>query len=413
MAVKTWINEGKTFYQIDVCVRSKKGRAMRVQKRESGSFEETDSDLVQKKLDRIESKLVDEATRELMIKESSGMTWGNLVGEYIAALKEDLEESIKNPAQFSNSKPLSSMTANSYIQSLEDFTLDCWGERFSKDITPGDVEDLFKRMKKQGYSNCRMYNVKVAISRCYQWGIKRHKIPGATVSPTLGFGISRKQSKRPEILNLKQIEFLFSEADRLKHDWRYIWKSVYYCGARSGEQYQLKAKHIDFVDKMQIFEEKYNFGNHEVEPLKDHEWRQVPINRDLYDLYAELGVHEMDPEQHVFPRMTSWKNGEAARILRAFCEKIGIPSICFHTLRACWATQLIKNGVSQLQVMAMGGWSDLETMSRYIRLAGLEVAGATDSLNLKRERPARVLKLIQGAQESANVTSEEAELDRI
>lgn len=397
MAIKTWITDGKTFFQIDVCARSRANRELRVQRRETGVLDgvtaDTDPDIIRKKLNRIEVRLADEARREVAEREGAGITWGDLVERWAKALKEESEQpndGLRTPIKWS--------TARGHIQAVEDFTT-AWMRRPAAKITPADVEDVFKRLQQIGYSNCRMYNVKVAINKCFKWGIMRRLIPGIAVAPTHGFGISRKDSKRPEILNAQQIMTLLDEANLKRHPWRHVWKGAFHTGGRSGELFWLKRKHIDLVDRMILFEEKWNFQEKRPEPLKDKEWRQVPINDDLYELLMELAVPQSHPEDFVFPRINAWKHGETARHLRDFCEEIGIPSICFHTLRACWATQLLKNHVPDVKVMAMGGWSDADTMHRYIRLAGIEVQGATDSLSFgKRERPARVLKLIRASQ---------------
>lgn len=97
----------------------------------------------------------------------------------------------------------------------------------------------------------------------------------------------------------------------------------------------------------------------------------------------------------MLPHFQEWKKGEQASILRQFCEGVGITSIKFHTLRSCFATQLIKNGVAPAVVMKICGWKDLKTMQRYIRLAGIEVHGATDKLNIlsQQEAAAQVVEL--------------------
>lgn len=60
--------------------------------------------------------------------------------------------------------------------------------------------------------------------------------------------------------------------------------------------------------------------------------------------------------------------------------EIGLPSVKFHTLRACFATQLLADGVEMTKVMKIGGWKDIKTMQIYLRLAGVDERGAIDGL---------------------------------
>ncbi|WP_393057080.1 tyrosine-type recombinase/integrase [Halobacteriovorax sp. CON-3] len=67
-------------------------------------------------------------------------------------------------------------------------------------------------------------------------------------------------------------------------------------------------------------------------------------------------------------------------MLREFCEQIGIRPITFHSLRACFATQLLNNGVSLPKIMKICGCKGLDTANRYIRLSGVQEQSATESL---------------------------------
>lgn len=386
MAINKYLKDGILHYSVSWCARSPMDRNLKVSRQEDGIAEGIPEEVLVKKLRNIESRLRSEAQREVIRRETAGSKWSTLVDRWQIALKEGS----------GTLTTIKASTAHSYVQGLRDFT-QIWMDRHAADVTPADVVEILARMKNEGYSTCRIYNVKVAINQCFKWGIQKRLIRGLAQSPGIGISVNRKNSKRPESLNRTQITHLLSKAYAEQHPWRRIWQFVLHSGMRSGEAYELRAKDVDREEKRIFLERKYNFDSKEIESLKDAEWRQVPINAELDALLIELGIQAMGPEELVLPRIKAWTNGEAARILRSFCEGIELPSICFHTLRALWATQLLRDGVPQRAVMEMGGWADSETMERYIRRSGIEIEGATDTLRFKSEQSGRLLSLVHSA----------------
>ena len=186
---------------------------------------------------------------------------------------------------------------------------------------------------------------------------------------------------------------------------------------RSGELFALTWRQVDFDSE--IIYVHQNWTNKEgVGPTKGRYWRSVPMSRELKVFLEELklkskGGYKSDvwkwkdrstkvkklytEREFVLPRFQSWKDGRQSNILRAFLIGIGLPSVRFHTLRSCFATQLIKDGVAPAIIMKICGWKDLKTMQRYIRLAGIEVKGATEGLKImpEREMMGRVVELFK------------------
>lgn len=101
----------------------------------------------------------------------------------------------------------------------------------------------------------------------------------------------------------------------------------------------------------------------------------------------------MGVDRFVLPRFELWKDGKQAQVLKHFCKSIGLPEIKFHTLRACFATQLIGSGVEPVKVMKICGWKDLKTLAIYLRLAGVEEKGVTEGLRILPNNDGNVLSL--------------------
>lgn len=243
-------------------------------------------------------------------------------------------------------------------------------------------------MEEAGYSRSRLKSVRSGVNVVFKWAIEEGKIKNVHHSPAMGVTLGKEvQEKPPQILSMAEIQKLLDEAKAMDHEWYPVWTMALNSGMRSGELYALEWADIDFEHRLITVSKSYNGRLKIIKSTKAGYWRKVPINDELmallYELRAMNAQRPKDEQPYVLPRIGRWKRGEAARILREFCEGIGISSVCFHALRACFATHLLNAGVTSPVVKKICGWTDEKVMNRYIRLAGIDVAGATNKLGFK------------------------------
>ena len=107
----------------------------------------------------------------------------------------------------------------------------------------------------------------------------------------------------------------------------------------------------------------------------------VPINSSLRNLILEIKKDRDIPKsEYVLPRIKEWENGDQAVSLKIFLKSLNFKPVKFHALRACFATQMLSNGVSAPIVMKIGWWKNTSTMDIYLRLAGVDTKGSTECL---------------------------------
>lgn len=249
-------------------------------------------------------------------------------------------------------------------------------------ISIKDLRPIFRQLKEaEGKSASFIQKMKHIISAVYRWADENQKVSGIEGSPAAAIKVSRKkEEKKPECLSTSEIKKLLTESKKSNHPWHYIWSLALATGCRSGELHALTWNDIDFEAKQISVSKSFNKRQKVVKETKAGYFRTVPINSDLYTLLKELEAIR-GKEEHVLPRLKEWNHGYQARVLKSFCGHIGITKIKFHTLRACFATQLLQNGEAPIKVMMICGWKDMDTMARYVRLAGVDESGVTDCLN--------------------------------
>jgi integrase len=238
-----------------------------------------------------------------------------------------------------------------------------------------------KRVEDVGKSFSLQRNLKHTINVVYDWGVQQRLIRGAYESPVKGYKLVRREEKVPDILTLEEIRKLLIEAKRMEHEWYPVWSMALLTGMRNGELHALLWSDVDLENRKIAVSKSFHSRRRIVKSTKSGCWRTVPISDELYALLMELKA-KTGKTPNVLPRFWKWDHGQQAEILRAFCIGIGIRSIKFHALRACFATQLLAHDIAPARVMKICGWQELKTMQHYIRLAGIDEKGATQVLRL-------------------------------
>jgi integrase len=363
MSIKENHQSGKTFYQVYVNLRSEEDPSIRAQRltKDVASLAEAHE---------TEKRFLKEVQKEVAERERKGASWERVVEGWELAMRKGE----------GTERPISKDSAENYIQVLQLYT-QSWMRMSAKTITRADVRKALADIAAQGKSKSRMTTLITAVNGAFEWGIENRIIKDVDGPPTRGIKHKREEERAPEILTIAQVRKLLDAAKLCEHEWYPIWAGALLTGMRNGELYALEWNDVDFDSKRVMVSKSYNSRHKTIKSTKSGYWREVPINSELEALLKKLKAS--DPNRNfVFPRLTDWRRSEQARILRAFCQGVGLPSIRFHALRACFATHLIREGVAPAVVMKICGWKDLKVMQRYIRLAGIEIEGATDSLKI-------------------------------
>jgi integrase len=393
VAITKYEKDGNTFWRVYLDLRSRKNPKVRAQKRLNGLTSEREAKAEEK-------RLVRELSEEISRQELKGISWGALVERWVRHKELYPGKALAKTTLIDSESLLRNWTAK-------------WWERTPSELNRSDGREALQQAKDAGRSVGFCIRMKSIINMVYTWGLEERLIVGAHQSPVFGLEVETdREEKIPEILTALEIRDLLRKAREQNHDWYPIWVGAVFTGCRSGELHQLKKNDIDIIPREQAIAEdekpfhkrryglirvrrSWNTRFKSVGPTKGGYWRTVPVSSEFYwFLIHDLKIEEKKPENFIFPRHWKWDGGWQAEILRGFCIGNRLPSIKFHTLRACFATQLISTGIPATVIMKICGWKDLKTMQRYIRLAGIDEAGATETLHFIPTEEATMEKVV-------------------
>jgi integrase len=362
MAISYYVSEnGETLWKVYVNVRNKTRAAIRAQRRLAGCKN-------QREAEREETRLVRECEREIMQKENQGDSWEAVVDAWAEYIVKEA------------SLHLSETTRLDYVAAIRNHT-SLWNAQSAASITKLNVKECLNQMKVSGGSHGLQKRMRGLINQVFTFGIDNGLIKGLDRSPTIGVQLEKPVEKKPEILTTSEIRKLLVEGRKYKHPWYPVWVLALLTGMRNGELFALEWSDVDWNNRTISVNKSHNNRLKVIKSTKNGHWRTVPISSELLSFLQKVKV-ETGGTPYVLPRFRQWTRGLQAAELRKFCLGVNLPSIKFHALRACFATQLLQNGVPAIMIQKICDWKDLKTMQRYIRMAGIEVGGATETLKL-------------------------------
>ena len=365
MAVNSYKKNGVEFFRVYVEARGKVSPTLRRQKSKKNIP-------TLKEALREEKRLLKRAIEEVAKLEGRGLAWGEIVDQW----------EVKARMGHLGDKYSDNLTIQAHVNRLRNYTHIWWNCRAS-DLTKGDGRQVLDSAKAGGAGSNLLRNIKSSINVVFKWAIEEKYVLGVHSSPTEGLVVKTKEERVPKILTKDELRVLLKAAKESNNPWYPTWAFAICTGMRSGELMALQWKDIDLEKGIITVSKSYNNARRIIKSTKAGYWRTVPISNDLKAVILELRKGDPNPEDFVLERHYAWKNGQAAEILRQYLKDLGIESnIVFHSLRACFATHMLASGADQATVMKIGGWKDIKTFQIYVRLAGVEVKGATDVLDV-------------------------------
>lgn len=362
MSITSYKENESTFWQVYVNVRSPRDSSLRLQIRKRG-FESEAAAIKEEK------KLIKKLSEQLTHLEGKGPSWETVIQRWETCMSDD------------PFKRYSRTTVVDYASALRRWTV-TWLNSPASELNRGNAREVIQNMEAEGRSRKYQTNLRNIINVVYDWAIEERIIKNVHESPMRGLKVDRAKSEQvPDIFTLDEIKTLLKEARNLNHPWYPVWVLALLTGMRNGELHALLWTDVDFENRKITVSKSYNTRTRSVKCTKAGYWRTVPMSDELFSFLKLLREKDKIRES-VLPRSREWNTGEQANVLRTFCESIGLPSIRFHALRACFATQLLAHDIAPARVMKICGWKDLKTMQRYVRFAGIDEKGATQVLKI-------------------------------
>jgi integrase len=253
------------------------------------------------------------------------------------------------------------------------------------ETTEADIRDILNRVDPERSLSLR-HNIRKCLGNIFNYAIECRHIQD---NPCRRVKLAKMPEPVLNILTDQQIRIFLRKAEDSGVEWFPIWAIALYTGLRSGELIALRYRHVEHNDGKPVIrvQESWTKQGGYKPYTKNKRVRTVPINKEVQRIIDDLRAanpNSCSPDDFILPQISTWKQGDAAKDLRAFLKGCGLPVIRFHDLRACFISQCLLNGIQPSVVMKMVGHGDMKTMMRYCRHTGSDVLGQTDVLDFTK-----------------------------
>lgn len=352
---------GKKIFYIVVAEAINKYTGLRVQKKRRGIPSKPKAQIIYKELWSM--------CRDERPDTGNIQRWADLVERYLTHLKDK----IRNPENPMGMSPNVVRTKRSRIVHLR-----TWDALHIDAVTPHFVDRQFDQMELKGASRSHTNHLLKEVKCIFSFALH---LGAVKANPFIGFKMRRVPKKRKEALTHEEANKLLAEAQKQNHSYYFIWLLTIALGLRRSELAGLKWLDVDFTQRLIYLRRQLIPREGLVAFLKDREERVVAIPQHVIPALKELKlksrtdfVIEVDCQR--------WRCGQQARVLREFCNAIGIKEVTHHQLRATHITLALVDGIPLGIVKENVGHAKLSTTDEYFRSAGINMRGQTDGLKI-------------------------------
>ena len=256
----------------------------------------------------------------------------------------------------------SQKTYLSYIRQIANLAL--YFDKSPLDVSNEEIADyLFKLKTENNYSETyfkfTVYGMRY-IFRLYSIEDKLIKLPSLP-----------HQKSLPVILSQKECKKLFAAPDSFRD--KFLLALIYSAGLRMGEVIKLETVDID-TDRMLL----------NVRKGKGNKDRYVVLSK-LIALRFQKYCNEYKIGKYVFPGQQTGNyisRTSVRKILKSALKKCGFKKeVNIHSLRHCFATHMLENGIDIVTVKEQLGHEDIQTTMRYLQVARFERKTAVSPLD--------------------------------